>query len=424
MAGALVLYGAASEPFPQEPGLFEAAIGLLLVYSVAASGGPLCLMRTAVGRGERSWVGRSVVLLFGCFLLVPLLVGITHGWAPWDVTRDVIPLLYLFLPLLILNRRSAVGKAQTDALMYALAFGGVLIAFRYFLKTGVSPLALGRDYSPETTHLFAYDPSVVFAAIVLPLKAIERFRCDIKSMAITLVMLVGAGLCISALGLSFLRAPLGLTVLAYVVGIWWLGKRRGKAVWIWSGVFALIVAIAIHKQLAGLVHWLAWKTGRYGVDGKFEELHAVWSLVRGSGGALVYGFGWGSVFADPVNTGKLTSFAHSLITYSLLKAGLIGVAGILAYLAWLAGKLGAWAREDMTLALGIGAVVIIGLFFQPVFKTLSFGAILMLISVRWMQWESGKLVPNSAVSVDKSERTRQAIKSATGPMTGTAGHGP
>ena len=73
LAAALLLYGIAGSPTPDNPGILEAAIGLLLILSVSlpASGPRLAFLP---------------LLAFG--MTVPLAAGCYIGYAPPAILRD------------------------------------------------------------------------------------------------------------------------------------------------------------------------------------------------------------------------------------------------------------------------------------------------------------------------------------------------
>ena len=99
---ALLTYGVLSSPVPASPGWVEAVIGGLL----ALAAGPVRALGIVCGAplrrsADEFGFAAATLLLAGLFWL-PLVRGIALGWAPEDQFRDLVPLIYLFLPVFLL----------------------------------------------------------------------------------------------------------------------------------------------------------------------------------------------------------------------------------------------------------------------------------------------------------------------------------
>ena len=98
----LALYGAASLPAPPRPGLIEAAIAGLLVAAVGIDtllrfGSGQAIFRPAVAPLDS--VGAACLHSLVWF---PLLIGVIADHALREISRDLVPLGYLFLPALLM----------------------------------------------------------------------------------------------------------------------------------------------------------------------------------------------------------------------------------------------------------------------------------------------------------------------------------
>lgn len=77
------------------------------------------------------------------------------------------------------------------------------------------------------------------------------------------------------------------------------------------------------------------------------------------------------------------SFTHSAFTFFLLKGGVIGITVFLAYLSWIIWKcLKRVNMQNLPYMLGAGVPIMIGLLFQPSFKTLSYGMLLTVLILK------------------------------------------
>lgn len=154
---ALALYGGFSAPAPSGLGPAELAVGIALALAVGVRA-PVLLVSGALLARARTLPWHQLVgtLAFVYLLWVPLVRAAVLGWPAHDIVRDVVPLVYLFLPLLLVSAPAEdAARAQTRMLCLAggLALAGVLFALRWWSQSaGHCPRsACGRSVRAGTT---------------------------------------------------------------------------------------------------------------------------------------------------------------------------------------------------------------------------------------------------------------------------------
>ena len=198
MAGlivALAVYGLFGVPAPGRLSWREIAVGGGLVL---ASG---VIRPLLVGTGFmlvdpkarlHDVVGTAA---FNYLLWVPLLRGVLSGTDADDIVRDVIPLMFLFLPILLVPR----DGTNRRILVLGLAAVGVVFALRWWWP-GMAFRQVGSFVMPEGDGYLLNSPTVLFAAVWLPLLALERLERRPGPLSFAVVLL----LCCAASS----RAPL------------------------------------------------------------------------------------------------------------------------------------------------------------------------------------------------------------------------
>ena len=120
---AILIYGAFSSPTPEALGPAEIAVGMLLFM---AAGGPR-VMAVFWQRPRAGWARAGQALLF-YGLSVPVIVGLFSGSTAVAMVRDVIPFLFMLLPLFLQSlvpRQVERRQEITIAVMLAgLGFAG------------------------------------------------------------------------------------------------------------------------------------------------------------------------------------------------------------------------------------------------------------------------------------------------------------
>jgi len=382
----LLLYGGFSSPFPDEYGISELLIGLLLI-----SIGIFQLPSLAGIIFNVNYFSCSIPFVW--MLVVPTLVGIFH-WDVDDIIRDIVPLFYLFLPLILFSwaeKISGIGFVRSY-LVSAMVVGGGGFALRYFTSQGIGFGDLGTGLFLINLKYYSYDPLVTFAAIYGLLFALTLLKSSSMTKYPLVVTLAGISLlAVGSLGGIGQRAPLAILCVCLIIFIF---KYAGRSsIPAWFSIFLLLAIIFYFRDIVfAFYSLLAEKTEIVGINGKFEEFELIIDILSDSWYGLLFGLGWGGVYYNPIIDGTVR-FSHSIVGFYLLKTGLVGLVIMSSYVYWLAKLyinvlLDAW-RSDVTqlpLLFAIGSAPIIALL-QPTYKTLGFGLLLTLIPVLYFEMQ-------------------------------------
>ena len=404
-------YALFSSSTPDDIGLSEMFIGLLLVILVGVRQA-LAVTDLAMQPKKQRFQGgipAYIQFIFLYFLTVPTVTGIfifQNDFGAW--VRDIIPLLYFFLPVLIMHR---VQHADTWRLwiVISLCVIGISFSIRHFTESGHSFMDVGSSIVFGTEAYFTQDPAVPFAGAFLTCYGIWLLiQRKIMFAAVMLGFAVFPWLAV--LGTA-LRAPLGLMLLAAgittLIGIY---KSKHK---VFDGVvFAILILMAIGfladrigPAVGGAMDLMLQKQERVGQSGRLEEFAAVIDNAD-TVPKLLFGEGWGGSMPNPTGLGAKFRFTHNVISYFILKSGLIGMVFVLVYLIWIARKffssLNFRSGSSITVFLSIGVVLLIHLILEPGYKMLPLGIIFMLIvistsnrSVRFSCLVSRKIIYSS-----------------------------
>lgn len=358
--GGLLLYAGLSSPTPDHLGLIEAVIGVALVVSVGVSG---VVQAFHFDRKAVFEAGAQALLFFG--VSIPLLIGVLSGHAPGAVARDIIPFLFMMLPLLLqplLQRRSEYALP----ILYCVVGVGLVLSVRSVL--GSDPL-----------YYLANMPSVLMAAIFLLGSAFSIFtqRFSLRAGIQALILIALAGIALAAMVETQQRASLGASVVAVILiiaGLLWRYPHRTVLLLSIVGVCML----PFMEQGLAIFEALLRKSDLVGMNMRFEELSAVWKEISEHPVNLLFGQGWGASFSSPAVADIRVYFTHSLFSSMLLKTGLVGLFLSAIYLYALLRPLAGLLRDRFVLVVALVFPVLIDVFLYASFKSLDFGLILLL----------------------------------------------
>lgn len=377
---ALLLYASFSAPTPDQIGIAEGLVFIGLLAGMGAAG----VMQAAGFRYDevapRWLLPARALLIFG--LSVPLIVGIAQGHGAALMLRDVIPFLFLLLPLFFTSfflRQPVVARLFP----YALCLMGFIFVLRV-LGSVVLQIKAGQfapGFMPDPANL-VNAPTVLFAALFLtgigglklidaktPLQALIALGC----FALTLLLLAG----MAGVGQRAYIGAWGLTV------IFWLGLLAVTRPLMLRRValLLLVAALLLWPVAAEIVQGLAHKTSAVGLNNRWEEAQAVWNSFQGRPWALIFGQGWGAGIVSPAVGPDPVNYTHSLPTTYLLKGGLLGLALVLTYLWALAAGLWRVLWVHPVAAAALAAPFLIDILLYASFKSLDFGLLLVLLAL-------------------------------------------
>lgn len=367
LLAALIVYAVAGSPTPDHPGWTEALVGCLLV---AAAGSP-----AVTGIFTRPDRQAMLKLLFFYGLTVPLLGGALRGNDAALILRDMLGFLFLCLPLfyVALVRHS---PRATRLYIYALIFLGVVFSLR--------ALAPAYGYAPRAQELYYLPnaPTVLFAAILLAGVALRAWGGGGGLPGTARMVLAAAGLAVIvwAMLLDFQRATI-FSVAVSIVAILCLLTVRAPRRMIVPALLACLAIWWLFPVLQEGFDALAEKTVRVGFNRRIEEVQAVVALVGADPLTALFGAGWGAKIVSPAVGGIAVPYTHSLLSYMLLKTGLVGLTLCAAWLFGLAGGVVRTVKRDPAMGLALFWPLTIPLFLYASHKSLDFGLIVLLATV-------------------------------------------
>ncbi len=376
LALALLAYGLFSAPAPPGIGTAELAIALAGLAAVGVSR-PLSLLAgqtlTAPDRFEA--FGATAFLLL---LWPPLVVGMLAGAGMADIVRDVLPLGFLFLPLLLHRSILALPARAVDLLAHALALAGVGFALRWWIDGGGTIQGIGRAAHGDGDLYLLNSAAVSFAAVWLVLVGVPLLRRGVLAAALGLALLAGSAVCLAALVAAVHRGAVALTGAALLVaGLHWAARRPARLLAV--GALALAAMLAWGASMDGALGLLLAKTDAVGLNLRGPEFLAVLRQVTASPQAFLFGQGWGALLANPAVGGLQVSYTHSALGYALLKGGVLGVAALLLYLTAFLPILRRAVRARPDIVLACAPPLLSGLLLHTSYKYLCFGICLSML---------------------------------------------
>ena len=276
---ALLIYALFSTPTPDHISLTEILVLAGILLAVNASG---IMQAAGVCPDTRPlWLFPArLLLLFG--FSVPLLVGLAQGHPVSLILRDLVPFLFLLLPLFL--SASFMDRAPLSRLFpYTLCVMGIVFVLRviiaFFIPDGSQNFQIG--YMPDP-HNLVNAPTVLFAALFMTgLGGISLIKArSWKDMliaficfALTLILLVG----MAGIGQ---RAHIGVWACGTLCGLGLLAWWRPLGLWR-VGAMALLAGILFWPFASDLLTGLAQKNAVVGLNNRLEEAQVVWESFRG-----------------------------------------------------------------------------------------------------------------------------------------------
>lgn len=409
IAYSLIVIGS---PMPPTITWLEITMGCgLLIGGIFLAGS---VIRQVHQQNTAKWcLGLSALLFF-----LPLCAGLMRGHAWSDMARDVIPLLFLLaVPILLIYSTQAHDKIALRKLVTsALVFVGICTAITFFVGaislfgstskmlstiTGglaqfdalhgtqvtqvtqiLQPSEIERYNKISVIFLKLYDPAMLFAAIFLGswgvVLMMESWRRWLPGL---ILACMGATIAYGFMivGLRAYTVFFALAILTVSLTKW---RERGMYTRLFPVI--LVACVVLWPQIQSILQLLWVKQQAVGTNGKAEEWWAVITTIYASPQSLLFGIGWGGVFENPI-LGKTTRFTHSMLSFYLLKTGIIGLGILLTVIGLLLlhfqkiRSRGHWDITGLILLVSCIPPLLIGALFQPTYKMLSYGLILALL---------------------------------------------
>lgn len=386
--GAIVVYALAGSPTPDNPGIVEAFIGVLLVLSVAFSGMPKNLSFLL---GRNGFL-KSLQVFFLTGLVLPTLAGVYLGNEHMLILRDILAFAFLGLALFLTDKFKLEGK-WADILCSLLIFAGLVFCVRTLVPAFNIWIPSG-----ELLYL-SNSPLALFAAVYLAGKLWVSLE-SISKMNVVKVLfyLVALAILIAAMLLDVQRATIGAVLITWCVMAVFCLIQHPKRI-----VFPLmtigVLAAVLYPVVSDALHAMAMKTAAVGLNARVAEAQAVYKALSAFPPSLLVGLGWGSTFPSPAVGGVTINYTHSFLTTVALKGGLIFLA--LASVTVLAALYQIFLifQKDKVRGMALFWALAIPVFLYASHKSLDFGLLLLLIGV----WSTGPEPLHKCHSSGKTE---------------------
>lgn len=368
---AVLVYALFSNPTPDVVGIAEIAVAGFLFLAVGVVSIP------AIVQTRYDSTALSFHRIFFLWMMsVPLIIGVINGHAATDIMRDVIPIVFLILPLCFTDN---INATDIERLNKIIVLSGVLFAARYLwtaapyiVQTG------GLSPAPHDMLYLANSPLIPFAAIM---GMAWMTKPQGWYWTHRLMGLVVFSVCILAMIAMVQRAPFILTLAASaVICFIRIGHSPVRVT-----LLVILIVAAIYPLWPFAVNvWesIVNKTLAVGWNNRLAETGAVREIIwRGDATDSILGFGWGSLWQSPAVSDAWVRFTHNMMSYYWLKAGIIGLAmSVVFFILWLRDGLGL-LRHNIVMALAIMVPLIIHSLLYTGFKTLDYAVLLLLLSL-------------------------------------------
>jgi hypothetical protein len=370
--GTLLFYSLFGVPTPDHPGMVEILTGFGLICAIGFPRAAFLFWNTSPGASERPiWMLPAwCLLVFG--VTVGIAMAVVQGHAMTMVFRDIVPFLFMMLPLFAYELVQKISVRQKEYLLHIILLCGFIFAVR-------SIFIFEHDGYTDLDMLYlANAPTVLCAAIYFICTGILSFRFARPYLPVLLFIL--AVVPVMAMGDALQRASFGAIAIS-AIAVWFIVLRYSL---LRAGILLVGVAVLYliaQGYISPLISTLYEKHQNVGGNMRFQELEAVWTHVSQSGITALFGNGWGAPLASPAVGGLTVNFTHSLVSALLLKTGLIGTVLLAFYLGALAVAGGRFIFRRPALALALFWPFMIDIFLYASYKSLDFGLILLLIAV-------------------------------------------
>ena len=364
---------------------------------------------------------KIVLVLVSLLLVVPLLIASIKGNDTINIVRDVIPFLFLFaVPVLLIFPISVTNReVARDYLTLTLLLVGVITALIFFSELtrygslqqivermqnafhtmqyhyqsnaltnaqlqvwAIMDLKNQANAGIQLVFLKLYDPAVLFAALFLSSWGVVLIIRSWRWLAAgTLLLVIGTLIAYGSMIIG-LRTYTAFYVLVVLTVVALHLKERG--------LYTRLLPIAalglgfLWPQIEKVLKLLWIKEQVVGANGKGAEWHAIISLIFSSAKTALFGIGWGGVFENPIYSDEPSRFSHSILSFFLLKGGIVGLTLLLAIVALLIfsniklSKMSKLTMSRYILLLSCIPPLVIGLLFEPTYKMISYGVIFSL----------------------------------------------
>lgn len=344
-------------------------------------------------------------LILWYLLIFPLFLS--FQWNTVDIIRDFIPLIYiivgLVVPSYIIKLRSTnLIVNYYKAIVSFILFIGLIFSLKgyyEFITYGGNLLSLGsfHFFSP---NYYPQSPAVIFAAVYLLLFSFWNLIYKKNILKFCILFILSLVIFGSIVGMV-LRALIFLYFISGLVFLLVNIKVRQGFVYTFF-IFILVFSLIYINQdiIISILNMVINKTLEHGTTGKVDEVFWAFDFIEKNFITLFFGTGWGGLWNAPSMGGRIfVSYAHSLLTYSIIKLGIVGLGIFILFIFYYLKitffllKKALKERKDssfiLIVFLACNSALIDNIFLEPGYKTLEFGVILLLYILTYKMLKKG-----------------------------------
>ncbi|MAH04468.1 MAG: hypothetical protein CL561_02805 [Alphaproteobacteria bacterium] len=375
---AMLLYGALGQPTPDQLGITEIVIALLLIAGAGAQGASNLFILTPRQHvfARPAWFNAGQLFaLYG--LTVPLLIAVFGGADIGEAARDIIAFAFILLPLLYWHLfREARGFRRLFFL--SVLFIGLAFSLRIFLPLLFPSLGI----SSAAALYLTITPAVLFAALYFLaaayLQISWRYGYMLRHICWGVIFVALALFPICAVAFALQRASVAAVLIFAVFGFIYVLLYRPETVWRLAFLLALLV-LALFPYIQDILLRLETKHLHVGFNSRGMELKTVIDLGLSHWGVFLFGHGWGALFENPAVGNMKVGYTHNVFSYYFFKTGALGLVLLIGFWLSVMQQNLRLIRINPPLGMALFLPLMISSFFYASHKAFSYGVLILLV---------------------------------------------
>ncbi len=357
---ALVIYGIIGSSTPDEFGIAEALIGLLLIW--------YCLERLSISKLFISFKFYALIFLIS----YPLLIAIIFENDFVNIFRDLIPFLFLFFSFIFAYNKKVLH--EENSIVFGLCFAGTLFAIRHLMSIASEIDDFGTRSLLGSMNYYIMDPAVLFSSILGFSYAFTLSGFNFARLIFFFMTMI------TSIGIfsMLLRGQIALLVLNL------FASYLQKPILLLLFFLTLLVCFGIYLPpgIGEYFNILLSKTSETGfLNSRDKEFLDVFRLFIQEPILFFTGLGWGGVF-DTVASGGEVRYTHNSFLYFFLKGGIFALVTFLFLIHNSLFRLSFKSVLRSHLLRACYLVLIFNFLLEPGFKMLTMGVLLHIINMQ------------------------------------------
>ena len=385
----LLTYGVLSTSTPDTITYVEIFIGLSLLVIVGLEGVIELFKSNNKNNSQFILIPQIVKLSFLYLVFIPTFSGlIIEDNSSKNWLRDLIPLLYLFLPILMIQKINHIPKILFLTSIFSLCFIGILFSFRFYLEAtgGIGDIGKIQIIGTNKDNIMT-DPAPQF---LLSFTSCFSIWLLLRGKFLYgLILILISFIPWSVTFASINRGPAFFTFISMIILIfYWFLKNKNRKIGLLILILIPLFMINYTKEFIEVINdsinLLILKNETYGFNTRDTELDIVLHSLDTNIFYFFFGHGWGSLIEIP-NFAILRNL-HNIFLYFTYKTGILGLLSILVYFIWIIRFMFLIGFQNKFLSIVLISLInplLYTALLQPMYKSLTFGILLLLIPLMY-----------------------------------------